>query len=150
MDRRRWCIAALAALSGCGGVPVRREPGQAPGLLPPLIDGLRGWVPHVMRRDRAATVYTFGERDGRRAVHALADRSSSGLRCDVDIDPLAMPWLSWEWRVDQLPDAASASRRDRRPRPCLSTAIPRPWACATACSARWWNSSPAPRCRSPR
>lgn len=113
MDRRRWCVVALAALSGCGGVPVRREPGPDPGLLPPLADGLRGWVPHVMRRDRAATVYTFGERDGRRAVHALADGSTSGLRCDVDIDPRATPWLSWEWLVEQLPDAASVEDDDR-------------------------------------
>ena len=66
-----------------------------------------------MRRDRAPTVYTFGERDGRQAVHALADRSTSGLRCDVDIDPRDTPWLSWEWRVDSLPEGASVEDDER-------------------------------------
>lgn len=113
MDRRHWCLGAAGALIGCGGVPVRREPGLAPGLLPPLVEGPRGWQPHVMRRDRAPTVYTFGDRDGRQSVHALADRSTSGLRCDVDIDPQATPWLSWEWRVDHLPAGASVEDDDR-------------------------------------
>ena len=35
-------------------------------------------------------------------MHAVADRSTSGLRCDVDIDPRVTPWLEWDWRVDQL------------------------------------------------
>ena len=113
MDRRHWCLAAAGLLAGCGGVPVRREPGPAPGLLPPLIEGPQGWLPHVMRRDRKPTVYTFGDRDGRQVVHARADRSTSGLRCDVDIDPQATPWLSWEWRVDQVPADASVEDDER-------------------------------------
>jgi len=113
VDRRHWCLAAAGLLAGCGGVPVRRAPGPAPGLLPPLVEGPQGWLPHVMRHDRATTVYTFGDRDGRQVVHARADRSTSGLRCDVDIDPQATPWLSWEWRVDQLPAGASVEQDDR-------------------------------------
>lgn len=66
-----------------------------------------------MRRDRGLTVYEGVERDGRRAVHARADASTSGLRCDVDIDPRSTPWLSWEWRVDQFPEAASVADDER-------------------------------------
>ena len=105
MDRRHWCLGAAALLAGCGALPLRREP--RPAILPPFVDAAGAWQPHVMRRDRALTLYRFVERDGRRAVHALAERSSSGLRCDVDIDPLATPWLSWEWRVERFPEGAS-------------------------------------------
>jgi len=108
-DRRHWCLGAAALLAGCGAAPVRREPAAPPppGLLPPFTAALRGWQPHVMRRDRPATGYAFASRDGRSAVHALADRSTSGLRCDVDIDLQATPWLRWEWRVDRFPEIAS-------------------------------------------
>lgn len=72
-----------------------------------------GWAPHVMRRDRPATQYRLHERDERLVVHAVAERSTSGLRCDVDIDPHTHPWLSWEWRVDQFPQGASVADDDR-------------------------------------
>lgn len=119
MDRRHWCLAAAGLLAGCGGVPVRRAPDSPAGSLPPFSAMYRGavlpagWLPHVMRRDRAPTRYSLDERDGRAAVHAIADRSTSGLRCDVDIDPKATPWLSWEWRVDQVPAGASVEDDDR-------------------------------------
>lgn len=66
-----------------------------------------------MRRDRGLTVYESVERDGRRAVHAVADASTSALRCDVDIDPLSTPWLSWEWCVDRFPDNISVADDER-------------------------------------
>lgn len=82
-------------------------------VLPPLSVAGTTWRPHVMRRDRGLTVYEDVERDGRRAVHAIAEASTSGLRCDVDIDPLATPWLAWEWRVDRFPDGASVGDDER-------------------------------------
>lgn len=82
-------------------------------MLPPLSVDPAAWRPHVMRRDRGLTRYESGERDGRQAVHAIADASTSGLRCDVDIDPRATPWLSWEWRVDQFPADISVADDER-------------------------------------
>lgn len=111
VDRRHWCLGAAGLLAGCGALPLRREP--RPTVLPPLLVDGSTWRPHVMRRDRGLTVYEGVERDGRRAVHALADASTSGLRCDVDLDPLATPWLSWEWRVDQFPEGISVGDDER-------------------------------------
>lgn len=82
-------------------------------MLPPLAGEPRAWQPHVMRRDRGLTIYEPVERDGRQAMHAVARQSTSGLRCDVDIDPRATPWLSWEWRVDHLPEGASVADDER-------------------------------------
>lgn len=72
-----------------------------------------GWRTHAMRRDRALTDYRVVRRDGRQVLEAHALRSSSGLRCDVDIDPLRTPWLSWSWRVDQFPSEASIADDER-------------------------------------
>jgi len=127
-DRRRWCGALAAGLGatatlGLPGCTLLRGPGPGPvvgpGEVPPMAgalgpDGLPlGWQPHVMRRDRRPTVYTPQRRDGRVVMHALADRSTSGLRCDVDIDPQATPWLSWSWRVDRFPDGTAIADDER-------------------------------------
>ena len=119
LDRRRLCVgaAALVGLAGCGTVGVvpaertRAGMGIVPfsasrtlGTLP------AGWREQVMRRDLPSTHYVVAERDDRTVVHAVAERSTSGLRCDVDIDPEATPWLSWEWRVDQLALDATVAR----------------------------------------
>jgi hypothetical protein len=55
-----------------------------------------------MRRDLPTTHYEVAEREGRRVLHAVSDGATSGLRCDVDIDPNDTPWLRWSWRVDSL------------------------------------------------
>lgn len=124
--RRRWCLAAgsaaALALAGCGTPPrLAWPPAPTPGggTVPPLSgtpgpDGLpAGWAEHVMRRDRAPTRYEPVEHDGRRAVHAVADSATSGLRCDVDIDPEATPWLHWSWQVAEVPDDATVAVDER-------------------------------------
>jgi hypothetical protein len=116
--RRRWCLgaAALLGLAGCG-TPGRRPPapvapgaGVVPFSASPLLGQLPvGWQEQVMRRDKPVTRYQTAQRDGRTVLHALAERASSGLRCDVDIDPADTPWLEWEWRVDALATAATVA-----------------------------------------
>lgn len=109
------------ALAGCGQFRVR--PSEPPaGSVAPFSDPRAlgrvppGWRPQVPRPDLARTRYDIVERDGRRVLHAVADDSASGLRCEVDIDPRLTPWIEWEWRagtvetratvaVDELDDA---------------------------------------------
>lgn len=121
---RRRCCAALAAstvgsLAACAGPRIQAPKELASPVVPPFSGAAaatelpEGWAPHVMRRDRPATQYRLHERDERVVVHAVAERSTSGLRCDVDIDPRANPWLSWEWRVDQFPRGASVADDER-------------------------------------
>jgi hypothetical protein len=68
-----------------------------------------GWHEQVMRRDKPVTRYQTAQSDGRTVLHALADQATSGLRCDVDVDPAATPWLTWEWRVDHVATAATVA-----------------------------------------
>ena len=106
--RQWWCLAmaALLGMGGCGPLGVRRTE-RASGVVPfsafaPWGEIPKGWRPEVPRPDLPRSRYEMVERDGRRVLHAVADRSASGLRCDVDIDPRATPWLEWEWRVDAI------------------------------------------------
>jgi len=41
--------------------------------------------------------------DGPSCLHLKSDRSSFGLEHQVDVDPGEMPWLTWRWKVVQLP-----------------------------------------------
>lgn len=116
-DRRCWCLGGLGAatLLGLGGCATALRPPPVPRgrQVVPFSASRRlgtvpeGWELYVNRPDLARTRYALAERDGRRVVHAVADSSTAGLRCGVDIDPAAQPWLRWEWRVDRcLPEAS--------------------------------------------
>lgn len=122
-SRRRYCTAlatsAVVAFAGCAGPRDQAAKPLESRSVPPFSDTPNpadlpaGWAPHIMRRDRPATQYRLHERDERLVVHAVAERSTSGLRCDVNIDPHRQPWLSWEWRVDQFPPGASVADDER-------------------------------------
>lgn len=121
--RRRWlrdaAWLALGTQVGCAELPTVAERPVVPGrvvpflLAPPDDDLPAGWHAHLMRRDRAPTDYRLCERDGRRVLQATADGSSSGLRCDVDIDAHQSPWLQWQWRVDEFPAGAAVADDER-------------------------------------
>ena len=116
--RRRLITAApaltLIGLSGCAITPqdsavrvypaVPRFSSVSEGDAPPP-----GWRPYVLRPDRVRTVYSMVRRDGRTALHAVADSASSGLSCATDIDPQRTPWLRWEWRVDTVHAGATVA-----------------------------------------
>ena len=109
--------AALAgAAAGCAtqrtGPPARSE-------VPPFSTGSSlggtpdGWRLHVTRPDRPVTGYRLAQIDARVALHAMSRASTSGLRCDVDVDLAQRPWLRWEWRVDRIPADATVADDDQ-------------------------------------
>jgi hypothetical protein len=109
LGRRRFVLlgAAVVGLAGCRTVRVpppergcnvlaRFSAQQNLGGVPTC------WRPQVMRHDLPTTRYEVAERDGRTVLHSVSDGATSGLRCDVDIDPNDTPWLHWAWRVDSV------------------------------------------------
>ena len=72
-------------------------------MLPPA------WRLQVPRPDLGRTRYDIVERDGRNVLHAVADDAASGLRCEVDVDPNATPWLQWDWRARTVDARASVA-----------------------------------------
>jgi Protein of unknown function (DUF3047) len=102
--------------SGCASVaPTAPAPSQVPPFsTSDRLGGLPdGWRLHVTRPDRPVTGYRLARIDNRTALHARSQSSTSGVRCDVDIDPAERPWLRWEWRVDQIPADATVADDDQ-------------------------------------
>jgi hypothetical protein len=116
VGRRRLVLAAAAvvALGGCR--TVRAPPAErgcdhlAAFSTQRNLGGLpRCWWPQVVRHDLPTTRYEVADRDTRRVLHSVSDGATSGLRCDIDVDPNDTPWLNWTWRVDSVDLRATVS-----------------------------------------
>ena len=101
-------LAGGSLLSGCASGP---SPSHITGekdavvpfsQLPANGEVPAGWSAYIIRRDLAKTSYGLERVEGRTVLHAHADCARSGLYCPVDIDPVAAPWLRWQWRVDAI------------------------------------------------
>lgn len=105
--------ALALALSGC----VSLKPPPAPQVVAPFSTARelgvvpRGWEDVVMRRDLPRTDYRLAERDGRRVLLA-SGHGASGLRCRVQADAQATPWLRWSWCTREVPPGMSVDRSD--------------------------------------
>lgn len=122
--RRRFLRLGGAALAASGGALLGAgcsslgPAAQARSEVVPFsgsdrLGGLpEGWQLHVTRPDKPVTTYGLQRIDGRTALHAVADNSTSGVRCNVDIDLAQRPWLQWEWRVDRIPAEATVADDD--------------------------------------
>lgn len=119
MRRVVFVAPLLAALvSGCAslGDPGRDVPASAAsGTIAPFstlktLDG-GPWAPWRFHPTKPPTLYRSVSMDGTRVVEARADRSVSGLRHRVDIDPLELPILEWRWRVDGVIAGADVADR---------------------------------------
>jgi hypothetical protein len=117
-DRRRW-LALLAGLplAGCT-TPPSAPPEPARSEIVPFSasppDGRLplGWEEYRVRRDIPPSRY-FTAADGARTVlHAESNAGSSGLRCALEADPSARPWLEWSWRAQAVAAGARADDLD--------------------------------------
>ena len=132
--RRAWLIDALglagalagAGLSGCAShpspvaptLPVEPAvdlplPTPADRVLPFSTGNLgtapMGWLPYAVRRDVTRTRYAVVHDGDRRVLNARAAASATGLRCAVDIDPVAFGHLQFSWRVKNVPTQANVA-----------------------------------------
>jgi hypothetical protein len=113
MNRLIVSILLSTAVAGCAHQPdantPRPELAQAnlgSGLAmfsdnPP--SGLpKGWEPFIIMRTKKLTHYELMADQDRTVLYAKAASASSGLIQHVNIDPLARPWISWQWKVASL------------------------------------------------
>jgi hypothetical protein len=115
LPRRRFCSVATGmgwvllggtTLQACSVVP--KQPAKQPGVLG-LFSGEdadatlpAGWQNYIIRRNLKRTQYEKVSLGGKTVLHATADGASSGLRCEVKVNPIETPWFTWNWRVDAL------------------------------------------------
>jgi hypothetical protein len=110
-------ILVLLLLTGCvAAPPVPEIPAReiaAFSANSPDDEFPRGWRPWVINRVKAETVYDL-VRDpltGQVVLQAVSDRSASGLRQLLDVDPEQRPFIAWRWRIVDL--VVSADNQDR-------------------------------------
>jgi hypothetical protein len=94
-------------------VPTPREGVSAFSSNTPGSNAPRHWQPLVIARTKAPTQYRLVYDEQARAVvvHARSERSATGLRQPLDLDPAAKPRVAWRWRVQNL--IAGADNLDR-------------------------------------
>jgi hypothetical protein len=110
-------IICLLLLAGCvAAPPVREIPARdisAFSANSPDDELPHGWRPWVINRVKAETVYDLvrDTQTGGVVLHAVSDRSASGLRQLLDVDPEQRPFIFWRWRIVDL--VVSADNQDR-------------------------------------
>jgi uncharacterized protein YceK len=117
MSRLIVLLVVLLCLSGCASAPVTVSKSSGNDASVPLFSansagGLpHGWKPLVILRNKKSTEYQLVADDFRTVLHARADRASSALMHEMDVDPAARPWLSWEWKISSLLKNADNTQR---------------------------------------
>lgn len=96
-------LAAAVLLAGCA----------APSMPPADPEGWHA----VPLPGKAATRYTWVDKEGRRAVAAVADRSASLWRRRVEVAPAAIGRVSFSWWVQDLIAGADLTDADREDAP---------------------------------
>ena len=109
---RRTHAAALLLLlvAGCATTPgttPRSESDPVAFSLARPGEALTGWLPYRLMRLKKMTEYVLVDYGGTTVVKAIANASASGLKHAVSVDPKAMPWLQWRWKVPQIIEAAN-------------------------------------------
>jgi hypothetical protein len=113
--RRPAVLAAAALLSGCAALQPAPPTASvaAFSLNAEGADAPRHWQPLVITRAKAPTRYhlVYDAQAGAVVVHARSERSATGLRQALDVDPATRPRVAWRWRVQDL--IAAADNLDR-------------------------------------
>ncbi len=127
-----WRLAALTAvvvlLAACANTQKSHDPvvkqvrlDQALALFStnPASGLPEAWEPLILMRKKKQTEYSLvhDQELDRTVLHAYADKASSGLRHEVNIDPLKQPVLSWSWKVGSLIKSADNTQRDTEDSP---------------------------------
>lgn len=80
-------------------------------------DDAPGWQEWTFSRFKAPTRYEFVKDSGAVVVKANADRSASGLRHLLKLDPDEYPVLTWRWKVNKLIESADNTRKEAEDSP---------------------------------
>jgi hypothetical protein len=107
VGKRRWMLCLPVILAGIGGLSAFQ--GHTAPLALVVLDA--GHVPvgksqipsgWQLKVNAGTPDITFDQGDPA-ALHFKSVKSSYALERAVDIDPSQMPYLSWDWKVTQLP-----------------------------------------------
>lgn len=116
-----YCLIALlvvlSSLSGCASQSAVQSKSGGSDTRVPLFSansasGLPdGWAPLIILRNKKPTEYRLVSDEFRTVLHAHADKASSALMHEMNVDPAVRPWLSWEWKISHLLKNADNTQR---------------------------------------
>lgn len=75
------------------------------------------WAPLIIHRNKKQTRYQLVAEHGKTILYAHAVGASSALMQHVSIDPLAQPWLAWQWKIGGPMATANNLTRDAEDSP---------------------------------
>lgn len=109
-DAFKWiALAAAMALTACSQVSENMlQKSEAHNAEKDFFEGWR----HFPLPGKTATIYSFSQQDGRRALTAKAGTSASMMRRDLNIAASDLTDLSFSWQVPQLIENADLAERD--------------------------------------
>ena len=120
----RLLAALFVVASGCA--ILEEHPREDTGTLPyvssfangkTVTSGTPGWEEWTFSSFKNPTHYEFVKDAGVVVVKASADRSASGLRHALKINPLQYPILTWRWKVNELIESADNTRKETEDSP---------------------------------
>jgi Protein of unknown function (DUF3047) len=100
-------VVGALSLSGCGHVS-KQEVKETSAVEKGFFEGWR----HFPLPGKTATIYSFSQQDGRRALTAKAGTSASMMRRDLNIAASDLTDLSFSWQVPHLIENADLAERD--------------------------------------
>ena len=123
-NRSQLVAPIFLLVAGCGLFAERPEPDAvalpfvtsfaSAGLGSASASGWRHWA---FSRFKKPTRYELVTDGGHVVVKATADRSASGLRHRLKLDPFLYPVIRWRWKVDKLIASADNTRKDAEDSP---------------------------------
>ena len=133
---RRLCLAALAALAGCGTLApdddltwsrelARTLPSEDGRVVEAARfsrlragqDLLGGWEQFAIVKGNTPTRYQAVEQDGVVVIQADSSEGGSGLSRKIRVDPRRYPILEWRWRVPRESGRGGANGPSRESPP---------------------------------
>jgi hypothetical protein len=70
-----------------------------------------GWSPLIILKTKNQTEYQLVTAEKKKVLHARAEKASSGLMHEVNVDPQMHSWLTWEWKISHLLKNANNAER---------------------------------------
>jgi hypothetical protein len=113
---RPWLLLLPLVAAGCATAPPPEAPARDIARFSansPESEFPSGWRPWIISKAKNPTHYDLirDPSTGRVVLHAWSERSASGLRQLLDVDPAERPVVVWRWRIVDL--VVAADNQDR-------------------------------------